>query len=70
MKQGSYSRIVPAISAYPLPNDEKAIRREIMKNWPVQAAYFTYENFRLYDDGIYVQKAGKRTGGHAVKIIG
>ncbi|KAK6731317.1 hypothetical protein RB195_007656 [Necator americanus] len=59
-----------AISAYVLPNDEKVIRREIMKNGPVQAAYFTYEDFKLYDGGIYVQKAGKRTGGHAVKIIG
>ncbi|KAK6731320.1 hypothetical protein RB195_007658 [Necator americanus] len=59
-----------AISAYVLPNDEKAIRREIMKNGPVQAAYFTYEDFKLYDGGIYVQKAGSGTGGHAVKIIG
>ncbi|KIH68111.1 papain family cysteine protease [Ancylostoma duodenale] len=57
-------------SAYQLPRDEKKIRVEIMKNGPVQAGYFVYEDFRLYNGGIYKHKTGKQTGGHAVKIIG
>ncbi|RCN47328.1 papain family cysteine protease [Ancylostoma caninum] len=59
-----------AKNAYQLPRDEKKIRLEIMKNGPVQAGYFVYEDFRLYKGGIYKHKTGRQTGGHAVKIIG
>ncbi|PIO52677.1 papain family cysteine protease, partial [Teladorsagia circumcincta] len=57
-------------SVYPVPSNEAAIRTEIMKNGPVQAAFIVYEDFPLYKGGIYVHTAGKQRGGHAVKIIG
>ncbi|KJH43744.1 papain family cysteine protease [Dictyocaulus viviparus] len=57
-------------SAYALPNNEKAIQREIMTNGPVQAAFMVYEDFSRYRSGIYVHTAGRREGGHAVKLIG
>ncbi|PIO69115.1 papain family cysteine protease [Teladorsagia circumcincta] len=61
---------VYATSVYPVPSNEAAIRAEIMKNGPVQAAFIVYEDFPLYKGGIYVHTAGKQRGGHAVKIIG
>ncbi|KAK6731331.1 hypothetical protein RB195_007666 [Necator americanus] len=59
-----------AKKSYWLPNDEKEIRLDIMKNGPVQAAFDVYEDFKLYKRGIYKHKEGIQTGGHAVKIIG
>ncbi|PIO63881.1 papain family cysteine protease [Teladorsagia circumcincta] len=45
---------VYATSVYPVPSNEAAIRAEIMKNGPVQAAFIVYEDFPLYKGGIYV----------------
>ncbi|KIH68112.1 papain family cysteine protease [Ancylostoma duodenale] len=59
-----------AKSAYILPNDEEAIRKEILENGPVQAVFDVYEDFRLYKRGIYKNTQGKKTGAHAVKIYG
>ncbi|KAK6731323.1 hypothetical protein RB195_007659 [Necator americanus] len=59
-----------AKKSYWLPNNEKEIRLDIMKNGPVQAAFDVYEDFKLYKRGIYKHKEGIQTGGHAVKIIG
>ncbi|KAK6021324.1 papain family cysteine protease [Ostertagia ostertagi] len=57
-------------SAYRLPNNVKAIQRDIMKNGPVVAGFIVYEDFAHYKSGIYKHTAGRMTGGHAVKIIG
>nr|CAA93278.1 cysteine proteinase [Haemonchus contortus] len=56
--------------AYEVPNSEKAIQREIMKNGPVVGAFTVYEDFSYYKKGIYKHTAGKARGGHAIKIIG
>ncbi|EPB71591.1 papain family cysteine protease [Ancylostoma ceylanicum] len=59
-----------AESAYILPNDEEAIKQEIIDNGPVQAVFDVYEDFRLYKKGIYKHTKGMKTGAHAVKILG
>nr|QOV03095.1 cathepsin B1 [Mahanarva fimbriolata] len=56
--------------AYQVDSDNEKIQREILKNGPVQAAFFTYEDFFSYYDGIYQHVTGRLRGGHAVKIIG
>jgi cathepsin B len=59
-----------SIDAYSVPNDEEAIKREIMTNGPVSAAFLVYEDFLLYSSGIYQHVSGESVGGHAVKMIG
>ncbi|KIH68116.1 papain family cysteine protease [Ancylostoma duodenale] len=59
-----------AKSAYTLPKDEAAIRKEIMENGPVQATFTVYQDFYLYRKGIYKHMGGWKTGAHAVKILG
>ncbi|KAK6013760.1 papain family cysteine protease, partial [Ostertagia ostertagi] len=61
---------VYATAAYRIKNDEAAIQAQIIVKGPVQASFATYEDFAYYKSGIYVHTAGKRRGGHAVKIIG
>ncbi|KHJ94251.1 papain family cysteine protease [Oesophagostomum dentatum] len=41
------------LSAYAVYNDELEIRKEIMKNGPVQASFDVYEDFGQYKGGIY-----------------
>ncbi|PIO71039.1 papain family cysteine protease [Teladorsagia circumcincta] len=57
-------------TAYQLPMSVEAIQREIMRNGPVVAGFTVYEDFAYYTGGVYRHKAGKKTGGHAVKVIG
>ncbi|PIO58879.1 papain family cysteine protease, partial [Teladorsagia circumcincta] len=57
-------------TVYRLPKSVKAIQRDIMKNGPVVATYFVYQDFFYYKSGIYRHTAGIRKGAHAVKIIG
>ena len=59
-----------SVDAYTVPNHEDAIKREIMKNGPVSAAFMVYEDFLTYKSGIYHHVTGKSVGGHAVKLIG
>ncbi|KAL6732923.1 hypothetical protein Aduo_003628 [Ancylostoma duodenale] len=59
-----------AKSAYTLPKDEAAIRKEIMENGPVQATFTVYQDFYLYRKGVYKHMGGWKTGAHAVKILG
>ncbi|PIO71353.1 papain family cysteine protease [Teladorsagia circumcincta] len=59
-----------ATAVYRVSSDEAAIRAEIFARGPVQASFATYEDFAHYKSGIYIHTAGKRRGGHAVKIIG
>ncbi|VDM66549.1 unnamed protein product [Strongylus vulgaris] len=57
-------------ATYELPNDEKLIRQEILKNGPVVATFIVYTDFFYYKEGIYTHTAGKKEGSHAVKVIG
>jgi cathepsin B len=59
-----------SIQAYAVAPDEKSIKIEIMKNGPVSAAFMVYEDFFLYQSGIYHHVTGTEVGGHAVKLIG
>jgi cathepsin B len=46
------------------------IKKEIMKNGPIQSAFQVYEDFLDYKGGIYTHNTGKFLGGHSVKIVG
>lgn len=59
-----------AVLAYAVPKEENRIKREIMANGPVSAAFTVYEDFLLYSSGIYHHVSGEEVGGHAVKMIG
>jgi len=59
-----------SVEAYAVQNHEEAIKREIMKNGPVSAAFMVYEDFLAYKGGIYHHITGSSVGGHAVKLIG
>ncbi|XGW24171.1 hypothetical protein V3C99_005960 [Haemonchus contortus] len=59
-----------AKAVYGIFSFEDAIRMIIMKKGPVSAAFTVYEDFAYYRRGVYVHTAGKKTGRHAVKIIG
>ncbi|KHJ94250.1 papain family cysteine protease [Oesophagostomum dentatum] len=58
------------LNAYSVVNNELEIRKEIMKNGPVQASFDVYEDFGQYRGGIYKHLGGMRRGGHAVKLLG
>lgn len=59
-----------AASAYSVASNENAIKTEIMKNGPVEAAFSVYEDFLTYKKGVYQHKAGSMLGGHAIKVVG
>ncbi|XGW24128.1 hypothetical protein V3C99_005945 [Haemonchus contortus] len=60
-----------AKKAYQLPNSVKDIQRDIMKYGPVVASFAVYDDFNLYESGIYKHTGGGEPhGGHAVKVIG
>lgn len=51
-------------------SDVDAIKQEIMKNGPVEAAFTVYNDFENYVSGIYSPTTDKQEGGHAIKIVG
>ncbi|KAF4677872.1 hypothetical protein FOL47_008937 [Perkinsus chesapeaki] len=51
-------------------DDVDEIKREIIDNGPVAAAFTVYEDFPYYKSGVYKHIRGAELGGHAVKIIG
>uniref|UniRef100_A0A158QPU0 Pept_C1 domain-containing protein n=1 Tax=Haemonchus placei TaxID=6290 RepID=A0A158QPU0_HAEPC len=53
-----------------LLNGVEDIQRDIMKNGPVVALFEVFEDFNLYNSGIYKHTAGESTGWHAVKVVG
>ncbi|KHJ99396.1 papain family cysteine protease [Oesophagostomum dentatum] len=61
---------IKAKNEYQVKNNEEAIQKEILVNGPVQAGFLVYEDLYNYKKGVYVHTAGRRLGGHAVKIIG
>jgi len=52
------------------PTSVSAIKEEIYKNGPVEAAFEVYQDFMNYQSGIYVHKSGSLLGGHAIKLVG
>lgn len=46
------------------------IKKEIVKNGPVEATFTVYEDFLQYKSGIYQHEYGNKIGGHAIKILG
>jgi cathepsin B len=59
-KKGSHSAPVTAVD----------IQRELMTNGPLQVGFVVYQDFPIYDTGIYEVKDHTVAGGHAVKLIG
>nr|AAT02230.1 cathepsin B-like proteinase [Triatoma dimidiata] len=55
---------------YSTERDVKEIQTEILKNGPVEAAFFVYEDLLTYKEGVYKHVAGAPVGGHAIKILG
>ncbi|KAF4742957.1 hypothetical protein FOZ62_004980, partial [Perkinsus olseni] len=47
-----------------------SIKKEIMTNGPVSAAFLVYEDFPPYKSGVYKHTTGSLLGGHGVEIIG
>ncbi|KAF4668825.1 hypothetical protein FOL46_001788 [Perkinsus olseni] len=47
-----------------------SVKKEIMTNGPVSAAYIVYKDFMSYKSGVYKHTKGSIVGLHAVKIIG
>lgn len=47
------------------------VKKEMFKNGPIQATYNIYDDFLLYESGIYIRQKGSRLlGGHAVSMVG
>ncbi|VEN46127.1 unnamed protein product [Callosobruchus maculatus] len=56
---------------YLLPNDERQIQLELIKNGPVVAGFHVYEDFISYKSGVYqTDDHSKYLGDHAVRVIG
>jgi len=51
-------------------NEEKAIRKAIMANGPVEAAFSVFADFENYVSGVYQHTSGISLGGHAIRIVG
>ncbi|VDM50133.1 unnamed protein product [Toxocara canis] len=58
------------LNAYGVDDDVTAIQKEILSRGPVEVAFEVYEDFLMYDGGVYVHTGGKIGGGHAVKMLG
>jgi len=65
--KSAYSIYVP----FKVEETARLIQEEIMKNGPVEAAFYVYSDFMSYSTGVYQRTAGAEyEGGHAIKIIG
>lgn len=49
---------------------ERRIQLEILRNGPVEASFVVFEDFMHYAGGVYEHRAGRRLGGHAVRLLG
>lgn len=49
---------------------EQTMKEEISKNGPIEATMVVYEDFPLYESGVYENVEGVALGGHAIKILG
>jgi len=58
-----------ADSAFALDSRED-IKKDLMENGPVTAAFEVFADFPSYKGGVYQHVTGDSLGGHAVKIIG
>ncbi|OON23646.1 papain family cysteine protease [Opisthorchis viverrini] len=57
-------------ASYNIHESETSIKKEIMLNGPVEAAFDVYEDFTQYQSGIYFHAWGELVGGHAIRILG
>jgi cathepsin B len=57
-------------SHYAVSSDVDSIKREIMTNGPVEAAFSVYADFPSYKSGVYQHTSGSFLGGHAVRMVG
>ncbi len=66
------NNLVYKVIDYCLAQDDKGIKKEILKNGPVIAQMTIYTDFLTYKDGVYhrTEDAFKFNGQHIVKIIG
>ncbi|OON23649.1 papain family cysteine protease [Opisthorchis viverrini] len=64
------AELTKANSSYNVPDSDREIMIEIMKNGPVEAAFDVYEDFLHYETGIYFNAWGQYVGGHAVRLLG
>ena len=63
----AYSVFVP----FEYERNMRLIQEEIMKNGPVEAAFYVFDDFYNYVSGVYIRTKGSSlAGGHAIKIIG
>ncbi|KNC75543.1 hypothetical protein SARC_11936, partial [Sphaeroforma arctica JP610] len=46
------------------------IKMDILRNGPVEAAFWVFADFMAYKGGVYKHMTGGMMGGHAVKIVG
>ena len=46
------------------------IKKELVKNGPVQTGFYVYEDFMHYKSGVYEHVHGEQLGGHAIKVVG
>ncbi|XP_031486094.1 cathepsin B-like protease 3 [Nymphaea colorata] len=58
------------VSAFNIQSDPQSIMAEIYTNGPVEAGFAIYQDFPLYESGVYKHVSGKLIGHHAVKLIG
>jgi len=57
-------------SAKSWEDNVKVIQAEIMKNGPVEASYYVFDDFMNFEGGIYKRRSNVYKGGHAVRVIG
>ena len=58
---------VKAVRTYRTTDDAKI---DILTNGPVQTGFAVYEDFMLYESGIYKHTDGMLLGAHTVKVLG
>ncbi|CAK5079730.1 unnamed protein product [Meloidogyne enterolobii] len=59
-----------ALKSVSTKGGEAHIKDQLKKFGPVSAAFYVYEDFQGYKDGVYYLVKGKNLGGHAVVITG
>ena len=66
------NNIIYKVMDYCLAQDDKGIKKEILKNGPVVAQMTIFTDFLTYSSGVYhrTEDAFKFNGQHIVKIIG
>mmetsp|Transcript_19554 Transcript_19554/g.60427 ORF Transcript_19554/g.60427 Transcript_19554/m.60427 type:complete len:385 (+) Transcript_19554:159-1313(+) len=56
--------------AYAVASGEEMIQRFVLESGPVETAFTVYDDFEVYESGVYQHLTGSNAGGHAVVITG